>query len=76
YIQDIDTERIIQDRLEEKMERNEFIKETMSNLMLTLLGLSFLADDNLLKILMVFIFIGVNIWTFYVRRKKMKEKKI
>ena len=35
YLQDIDTDRIIQEKLEQSMEKSEFIKDMTTNLLLT-----------------------------------------
>ncbi|MFX0069849.1 MAG: hypothetical protein ACFFAO_02055 [Candidatus Hermodarchaeota archaeon] len=74
YIQDIDTDRIIQEKLEESMERGEFIKEITTNLLLSLLGVSLLADWPPLQIAVVIVLIFINVFYFYKRRKKFKEK--
>ncbi len=74
YIEDINTDKIMQDRLEEKMEANEFSKEITSNLLLSLLGLSFLANSPPLSLTVIVSFILINVFFFYSRRKKLKEK--
>lgn len=61
YRQDIDTDRIIQERLEETLEKGEFFKEITSNLLLTLLGVSLLADWPPLQWVVLVILILINI---------------
>ncbi|MFX1568369.1 MAG: hypothetical protein ACFFCV_08370 [Promethearchaeota archaeon] len=74
YKQDIDTDRIIQERLEETLEKGEFFKEITSNLLLTLLGVSLLADWPPLQWTVVGILIIINVYYFYKRRKKFKSR--
>ncbi|MFX0012407.1 MAG: hypothetical protein ACFE9R_18990, partial [Candidatus Hermodarchaeota archaeon] len=44
YLHDIDTDRIIQEKLEQSMEKSEFVRDVTTNLLLTLLGLSMITD--------------------------------
>jgi hypothetical protein len=74
YKQDIDTDRIIQERLEETLEKGEFFKEITSNLLLTLLGVSLLADWPPLQWGVVAILILINVYYFIKRRKKFKKR--
>ncbi|MFW9824319.1 MAG: hypothetical protein ACFFE4_15355 [Candidatus Thorarchaeota archaeon] len=74
YKQDIDTDRIIQERLEESLERGEFFKEITSNLLLTFLGVSLLADWPPLQWMIVAILIFINVYYFIKRRKKFKRR--
>jgi hypothetical protein len=74
YKQDIDTDRIIKERLEESLEKGEFFKEITSNLLLTLLGVSLLADWPPLQWAVVGILITINVYYFYKRRKKFKKR--
>jgi hypothetical protein len=74
YKQDIDTDRIIQERLEESLEKGEFFKEITSNLLLTLLGVSLLADWPPLQWVVVGILIAINVYYFVKRRKKFKKR--
>lgn len=74
YKQDIDTDRIIQERLEETLEKGEFFKEITSNLLLTLLGVSLLADWPPLQWTVVGILIAINVYYFYKRRKKFRKR--
>ena len=76
YLEEINTNKIIEERIDENIEKGEFIKETMSNILLTLLGLSFLAENTYLKGILVGIFVVVNSVAFLIRRKKLKERKI
>ncbi|WP_371804446.1 hypothetical protein [Candidatus Lokiarchaeum ossiferum] len=76
YLEEINTNKIIEEKIEENIEKGEFFKETMSNILLTLLGLSFLADNTILKGILVGIFVVLNSVAFLVRRKKLKERKI
>ena len=74
YNQDIDTDRIIQERLEETLERGEFFKEITSNLLLTFLGVSLLGDWPPLQWTVVGVLILINVYYFYKRRKKFKSR--
>ena len=74
YKQDIDTDRIIQERLEETLEKGEFFKEITSNLLLTLLGVSLLADWPPLQWAVVGILIAINVYYFYKRRMKFRKR--
>ncbi|MFX1501236.1 MAG: hypothetical protein ACFFDH_09780, partial [Promethearchaeota archaeon] len=74
YKQDIDTDRIIQEKLEETLEKGEFFKEITSNLLLTLLSVSLLADYLPLQLFVVVILIAVNFYYFYKRRKTFRKR--
>ncbi|MHA1986087.1 MAG: hypothetical protein ACW98D_05545 [Promethearchaeota archaeon] len=74
YKQDIDTDRIIQERLEESLEKGEFFKEITSNLLLTFLGVSLLSDWPPLQWAVVGILIIINVYYFIKRRKKFKKR--
>ncbi|MFX1258630.1 MAG: hypothetical protein ACFFAN_12275 [Promethearchaeota archaeon] len=74
YIQDIDTERIIQERLEETLEKGEFIKEITTNLLLTLLGVSLLSNWPPIQWIVVGLLVIINVFYFYKRRKKFRKK--
>ncbi|UYP43857.1 hypothetical protein NEF87_000142 [Candidatus Lokiarchaeum ossiferum] len=76
YLEEINTNKIIDEKIDENIEKGEFIKETISNILLTLLGLSFLAEETWLKGLLVGTFVIVNSIAFLIRRKKLKERKI
>jgi len=76
YIQDINTDKIIQDRLEEQMEKNEFFKEITSNLLMTLLGLSFLSDNEVFRWIVLGAFVVINVYFFYKRRNKLAKKQL
>ncbi|MBN1803456.1 MAG: hypothetical protein JW891_18245 [Candidatus Lokiarchaeota archaeon] len=74
YAQDIETDRIIKERLEEKMQKGEFLKEMTTNLLLTLLGVSFWADTPWLQGGVIAVFISINIFYVYLRAKRTKKK--
>lgn len=74
YQQDINTDRIIQKRLEETLERGEFFKEITSNLLLTFLGVSLLTDFPPIQWTVVGVLIAINVYYFYKRRKTIKKR--
>ena len=74
YLQDIDTDRIIQEKLEQSMEKSEFIKDMTTNLLLTLLGLSMITDWLPFQIAIIVFFILINL--YYLISKSKKSKKI
>ncbi len=74
YQQDINTDRVIQERLEETLERGEFFKEITSNLLLTFLGVSLLTDFPPIQWTVVGILIAINVYYFYKRRKTIKKR--
>ena len=74
YLQDIDTDRIIQEKLEQSMEKSEFIKDMTTNLLLTLLGLSMITDWLPFQIIIIVFFILINL--YYLISKSKKTKKI
>ena len=74
YKQNINTDRIIQERLEESLEKGEFFKEITSNLLLTLLGISLLTSWPPLQWVVVGILIGINVYYFVKRRKRFKDR--
>ncbi|MFX1425011.1 MAG: hypothetical protein ACFFBE_01060 [Promethearchaeota archaeon] len=74
YKQDIDTDRNIQERLEETLEKGEFFKEITNNLLLTLLGVSMLAVWPPLQWTVVGILLFINVFYFIKRRKKFKKR--
>jgi len=74
YLQDIDTDRIIQEKLEQSMEKSEFIKDMTTNLLLTLLGLSMITDWLPFQIAIIVFFILINL--YYLISKSKKTKKI
>lgn len=73
YAQDIETDRIIQERLEETMEKGEFMKELTTNLLLTLLGLSILAVWPPFQYAIIGFFVVINVYFFISWRKKKKR---
>jgi hypothetical protein len=74
YQQDIQTDRIIQERFEETLERGEFFKEITSNLLLTFLGISLLTDFPPIQWTIVGVLIAINVFYFYKRRKTIKKR--
>jgi len=74
YLQDIDTDRIIHEKIEESMEKSEFIKDITTNLLLTLLGLSIIADAAIFQWFLIGFFIVINGYYFYSRTRKAKKK--
>ncbi|MFX0176266.1 MAG: hypothetical protein ACFE85_08555 [Candidatus Hodarchaeota archaeon] len=74
YLQDIDTDRIIQEKIEESMEKSEFFKDITTNLLLTLLGLSLLAQNAIFQWILIGFFVLINVYYFYLRTKKSKKK--
>ncbi|MFX1389174.1 MAG: hypothetical protein ACFE9Z_03815 [Promethearchaeota archaeon] len=74
YQQDINTDKIIQERLEETLERGEFFKEITTNLLLTFLGVSLLTDFPPLQWTVVGVLIAINVYYFYKRRKTIKKR--
>ena len=75
YIQDIETDRIIQEKLEQSLEKGEFLKEITSNILITLLSLSLLANSPSIQWIVVGILIFINIIYVYTRWNKFKKKK-
>ncbi|MBD3351133.1 MAG: hypothetical protein GF364_06580 [Candidatus Lokiarchaeota archaeon] len=73
YLQDIDTDRIVQERKEDSLQASEFIKEIISNIMLTLLSLSLLADNAILQWIIVGVLVAINVFYIYMRKKKKNE---
>jgi hypothetical protein len=74
YTQDIETDRIIQERLDVSMEQSELLKDLTSNLLLTFLGLSFLASTPIFQWGVVILLIAINILYIYLRTKRRKRK--
>ena len=74
YIQDIETDRIIKEKLEESLEKSEFLKEITSNLLITLLGLSLLASSPGFQWIVVGVLIVINIYYIYGKMKKSRKK--
>ena len=74
YQQDINTDRIIQERLEETLERGEFFKEITTNLLLTFLGVSLLTDFPPIQWTVIGVLIAINVFYFYKRRKTIKKR--
>jgi hypothetical protein len=73
YLQDIDTDRIIQEKLEQSMEKSEFIKDMTTNLLLTLLGLSMITDWLPFQIIIIVFFILINLYYLITKSKKTKK---
>jgi hypothetical protein len=76
YLQDINTDKIIQDRLVEQMQKNEFFKEITSNLLMTLLGLSFLSENEVFRWIVLGAFVAINVYFFYKRRNRLAKKQL
>ncbi len=74
YTQDIETDRIIQERLEESLKKSELLKDMTTNLLLTLLGISFLVNTPLFQIGVIIVFIAINVIYLYLRTRKAKKK--
>ena len=74
YTQDIETDRIIQERLEESLKKSELLKDMTTNLLLTLLGISFLVNTPMFQIGVIIVFIVINIIYLYLRTRKAKKK--
>ncbi len=73
YLQDIDTDRIIKEKLEQSMEKSEFLKDITTNLLLTLLGLSMITDWLPFQIALIAFFILINLYYFFIKSKKSKK---
>ncbi|MHA2288816.1 MAG: hypothetical protein ACXABG_08515, partial [Promethearchaeota archaeon] len=73
YLQDIDTDRIIQEKLEQSMEKSEFLKDITTNLLLTLLGLSMITDWLPFQIVLIVFFIVINLYFFFIKSKRAKK---
>jgi hypothetical protein len=74
YIQDIDTDRIIQEKLESSLEKSEFIKDMTTNLLLTLLGLSVLTQNPVLQWIIIGAFVVINL--YFLISKSRRSRKI
>ena len=73
YLQDIDTDRIIQEKLEQSMEKSEFLKDITTNLLLTLLGLSMITDWLPFQIILIVFFVLINLYYFFIKSKRAKK---
>ncbi|TXT56276.1 MAG: hypothetical protein BAJALOKI1v1_1950006 [Promethearchaeota archaeon] len=73
YFAEIDTDRIIREKLEVSMERGEFLKDLTTNLLLTLLGLSILTDYPPFQYAIIVFFIVINISYFIIKSRKSKK---
>jgi hypothetical protein len=73
YLQEIDIDRIIQEKVENSMEKGEFIKDITTNLLLTLLGLSIIADWAPFQWGLIVVFIIINVYYFYIKTRKKKK---
>jgi hypothetical protein len=73
YLQDIDTDRIIQEKLEQSMEKSEFLKDITTNLLLTLLGLSMITDWLPFHITIIVFFVLINLYYFFIKSKRAKK---
>lgn len=73
YLQEIDTDRIIQDKVESSMEKGEFVKDMTTNLLLTLLGLSIIADWAPFQWAIIGVFVIINAYYLYIKTRKRKK---
>lgn len=73
YLQDIDTDRIIQEKIESSLEKGEFIRDITTNLLLTLVGLSIVAQQDIMIWIILSAFFVINFYYFYVRLKRRKK---
>lgn len=73
YLQEIDTDRIIQEKVESSMEKGEFVKDITTNLLLTLLGLSIIADWAPFQWALIVVFVIINVYYFYIKTRKTKK---
>ncbi|NHJ24981.1 MAG: hypothetical protein EAX89_10420 [Candidatus Lokiarchaeota archaeon] len=73
YLQDIDTDRLIQEKLEISMEKSEFIRDITTNLLLTLIGLTFIAQWDIMIWIILGAFFVINFYYFYNRLKRRKK---
>jgi len=73
YLQEIDTDRIIQDKVESSMEKGEFLKDMTTNLLLTLLGLSIIADWAPFQWAIIGVFVIINAYYLYIKTRKRKK---
>lgn len=73
YLQDIDTDRIIQEKLEQSMEKSEFLKDITTNLLLTLLGLSMITDVLPFQIIIIVFFVLINLYYVFIKSKRAKK---
>jgi hypothetical protein len=73
YLQDIDTDRIIQEKLEQSMEKSEFLKDITTNLLLTLLGLSMITDVLPFQIIIIVFFVLINLYYIFIKSKRANK---
>ncbi|MBY9003423.1 MAG: hypothetical protein KGD73_05580 [Candidatus Lokiarchaeota archaeon] len=73
YLQDIDTDRIIREKLESSMEKSEFVKDMTTNLLLTLLGLSILTDFPPFQWAIIGAFVLINGYYLFIKSRKSKK---
>ncbi|MBY9007908.1 MAG: hypothetical protein KGD63_14295 [Candidatus Lokiarchaeota archaeon] len=63
----------IDDKLESSMEQSEFIRDMTSNLLLTMSGISVIADKLPFQITVIIILILINIVFLFFRLRKKKS---
>ena len=73
YLTEIDTDRIIREKLDVSMEKSEFIKDITTNLLLTLLGLSILTDYPPFQWTIIGFFVVINAYYLYIKSRKKKK---
>ena len=73
YLQDIDTDRIIREKLEKSMEKSVFIKDMTTNLLLTLLGLSILTNEPVFQWIIIGAFVLINAYYLYSKSKRSRK---
>ena len=76
YKEDINIDKVVQRRLQDKMEKNVFIKKTLSNLLLTMLGFSCLAPSIEFQLTVVVFLVIINLIYFYLYQKRQREKNV
>jgi len=73
YLTEIDTDRIIREKLDVSMEKSEFIKDITTNLLLTLLGLSILTDYPPFQWTIIGFFVVINAYYLFIKSRKKKK---
>lgn len=73
YLQEIDTDRIIQEKVKSSLEKGEFVKDMTTNLLLTLLGLSIIADWAPFQWAIIGVFVIINAYYLYIKTRKTKK---
>jgi hypothetical protein len=73
YLQDIDTDRIIQEKIESSLQKGEFVRDITTNLLLTLVGLTIVAQWDIMIWIILGAFFVINFYYFYVRLRRRKK---